>query len=157
MSKKASKILLPLFILLYQAGMAQEVISSSGSFDSNTSGSLSWTLGEPVTETFGNGYILTQGFQQNYETILTINEVISSAQVSIFPNPFTDVINIHSENETIEFIEIIDNTGRIVYSDAYSTSINVNSFSTGSYLLKLRLANQSSVIYHLIKSNADHQ
>ena len=42
-----------------------EVIASSGDHFSNATGSLSWTLGETMTETFSNGgHILTQGFQQ---------------------------------------------------------------------------------------------
>ncbi|MBN1339430.1 MAG: hypothetical protein JXA03_08905 [Bacteroidales bacterium] len=42
-----------------------QVIASSGDYFGCASASLSWTLGEPVTETFSNGGILlTQGFQQ---------------------------------------------------------------------------------------------
>jgi len=49
-----------------------EVISSSGAYFSNTSGSMSWTLGETVTETFSNGSnILTQGFQQPVSVSIT--------------------------------------------------------------------------------------
>jgi hypothetical protein len=46
---------------------AQQVIASAGGYYEGDNISLSWTLGEPVTETFsGGGVILTQGFQQPY-------------------------------------------------------------------------------------------
>ena len=43
----------------------RQVISSAGDYSDNGSIKVSWTLGEPVIETFTNGNItLTQGFQQ---------------------------------------------------------------------------------------------
>jgi len=46
---------------------AQQVIASAGGYYEGENISLSWTLGEPVTETFSAGsVILTQGFQQPY-------------------------------------------------------------------------------------------
>lgn len=56
--------------LFFSAGvsaqsLSPQVIASSGGFFSNGSGSLSWTLGETMTETFtGGSNQLTQGFQQ---------------------------------------------------------------------------------------------
>ncbi|MFU8843753.1 MAG: hypothetical protein ACNA7V_08100 [Bacteroidales bacterium] len=45
--------------------LTPEVISSSGGYFESTNASVSWTLGETVTETFtGTSFILTQGFQQ---------------------------------------------------------------------------------------------
>lgn len=47
---------------------AQQVISSSGAYYTNSNGSLSVTIGEPVFTTISNSninLILTQGFQQN--------------------------------------------------------------------------------------------
>ncbi len=54
-----------LAVLLSGQSLSPEVISTSGDYFENTNASLSWTLGETVTETFANGNIfLTQGFQQ---------------------------------------------------------------------------------------------
>lgn len=47
---------------------AQQVVSSAGANYSNSQGSLSVTIGEPVTQTVSNvsiNFILTQGFQQS--------------------------------------------------------------------------------------------
>jgi len=45
--------------------LSREIIASDGDFQQNTSGSISFTIGETVVETFANTQnILTQGFQQ---------------------------------------------------------------------------------------------
>jgi len=69
-----------LIILIYAAlsfqAKAQQVIASSGGFYEGENINLSWTLGEPVIETFsGGGVILTQGFQQPY--MLYVTQIIN--------------------------------------------------------------------------------
>lgn len=50
---------------------AQQVVASSGGLFEGENISLSFTVGEPVTETFtGGNVILTQGFQQPYSFYL---------------------------------------------------------------------------------------
>jgi hypothetical protein len=45
--------------------VSPDVLTSSGGYDESPNASLSWSLGEPSTETFNaGGIILTQGFQQ---------------------------------------------------------------------------------------------
>jgi hypothetical protein len=59
------------FALFSFQAKAQQVIATSGGYFEGENLSLSWTLGEPVTETFSNGgVILTQGFQQPYNFYL---------------------------------------------------------------------------------------
>jgi hypothetical protein len=70
--------------------MAQEVIATSGMFGTHPTGSLSITIGEVITETeFNSGGILTQGFQQNYESILALPENEIEA-ILLYPNPFAE-------------------------------------------------------------------
>ncbi len=48
---------------IFQA-KAQQVVATAGGYYEGDNLSLSWTLGEPVIETFNSGgLILTQGFQ----------------------------------------------------------------------------------------------
>ena len=51
-------VLLPFF------GKSQEIVSGGGDEHSNAQGSISWTLGEPVSGLLGGSNALTQGFQQ---------------------------------------------------------------------------------------------
>ncbi len=60
-----------LFALVALNGKSQQVISTSGGYFENENISMSWTVGEPVIETFTTGNItLTQGFQQPYNFFL---------------------------------------------------------------------------------------
>jgi hypothetical protein len=69
-NKKIILAALAVVILCFQTN-AQQVIASAGGYSVGETVSLSWTLGEPVTETFsGGGIILTQGFQQPYSFYL---------------------------------------------------------------------------------------
>jgi len=64
-------ILAVAFTACFFNAKAQQVIASSGGYFESENLSLSWTLGEPVIETFSNGdLILTQGFQQPYNFYL---------------------------------------------------------------------------------------
>jgi len=50
---------------------AQQVVATSGGSYEGANLSMSWTVGEPVIETFNNGTVsLTQGFQQPYDFYL---------------------------------------------------------------------------------------
>jgi hypothetical protein len=70
--------------------LAPTVIASAGEeYYHAAFGSLTWTLGEPVTETFRNGDLLTQGFHQPYATLVSVSPVApTDLQVNIYPNPF---------------------------------------------------------------------
>lgn len=62
------------FFGLSAQSLSPQVIASSGGYYSNGSGSLSWTLGETMTETFTSGSPqLTQGFQQPDAVLVNIN------------------------------------------------------------------------------------
>jgi len=75
--------------LSFQAN-SQQVIASAGGYYEGENISLSWTLGEPVTETFsGGGLILTQGFQQPYSFYIQqiLNIPSGWSGVSSYINP----------------------------------------------------------------------
>lgn len=59
-------------LFVFSQSLSPEVISSSGDHFQNAGGSISWTLGETVTETFtGASIVLTQGFQQPFGIQIT--------------------------------------------------------------------------------------
>jgi hypothetical protein len=63
------------FLWCCHTAMTQQVIATSGMFGTHATGSLSITIGEIITETeLNSSGILTQGFQQNYESILALPE-----------------------------------------------------------------------------------
>jgi hypothetical protein len=61
--KKTLLFSLTMFLFSMAIHAQQQVIASAGNYFSNASGSISWTMGEPVIESYtASGSILTQGF-----------------------------------------------------------------------------------------------
>jgi len=137
-------------ILLYTKANSQtissDVISSGGGYFVNSYSSMSITIGETVTETISNnGITLTQGFQQNDYNITEIEELnTENINVTIFPNPATDLINLklvaeYSENLSFEIFDI---TGREILKNNLEKGItqkeiDFSSKPAGIYILKI--------------------
>jgi len=144
-----------LFLVKHLA-LGQEIVSSSGEFFISTNGSLSWTLGEPISESLVNTNTLTQGFQQDYENILMLHSLEALILPIVYPNPFTD----HLQVQTNDFdtwkngkIILTDNIGRIIYSEGFSHSIELRDLPSGAYHLQLQKQTGEVLSYKLIKSN----
>lgn len=70
---------------------------------------------------------------------LAINEIDKSKDV-IFPNPCKNTLNIKSDQGNAALIQILDLTGKLLYSESYigfTKSIDVSGLSKGIYLLKM--------------------
>ena len=79
---------------------------------------------------------------------------IESKQISVYPNPAKDLINIEiGDSDLNTNIEIYDAIGKLVYSTKISDSliqININHFASGVYNLRIS-NNSSSYLKHIIK------
>lgn len=131
------------FLLSTSSCFSQEVVASDGDYFTGAQGSLSWTIGEAITETFSNGSgILTQGFQQKQD-YLGLNTPPTSAQIHVFPNPFIDELQLEIEGAT-QFIQVrlFDLRGRLVFENSYSPA-------NGASILQLQLSSLLSGSYHL--------
>jgi hypothetical protein len=68
-----------------------------------------------------------------------INEQ-TNGQIMVYPNPATEVVNIRS-NYTITGIDVMNFVGQTVYTinnvDAKTTKLNVSTFMTGVYFVKV--------------------
>ncbi len=79
---------------------AQEAVISSGNVHQNTLGSISWSLGETITQTFSAGdYTLTQGFQQGDLSVTAIYEKTGiGIDISAYPNPTSSELFVEFES-----------------------------------------------------------
>jgi len=144
-------IFLSLCLFSIQTALCQElipeIIISAGDYFKGPNGSLSWTMGESVIETYTstNG-ILTQGFQQPFTTVSGIKELkYSNIGIIVYPNPVSDFLNVRFiATEKIDLIiELIDLNGKVllnekVVTDQFITQINFKYVKPGSYFLRLR-------------------
>ena len=76
---------------------------------------------------------------------------ISVDNYRIFPNPVDDILNISCLNNVISRIEILDISGKNVYSQIYKETVDVSSLSNGLYFLKVYGANEQVTVFKIIK------
>ena len=145
-----------LFLLLTSLSVtAQEVIATQGDSYSNTSGSIDFTVGEVVINTGTDGSnSITQGFHQSNWKFVGVEDHAPNYEVSIFPNPTEEVLNIKtSKFENVKYT-MYDTQGKLVLQgklSAEQTTIQVRKIAAGSYSLVLNTGKQILKTYRLIK------
>jgi hypothetical protein len=83
-----------------------------------------------------------------------ISEIGSTGFVTIYPNPATSEIKIHSTLHAIETVNIFDLTGKIVASHHgfdQDFSIAIAHLPKGVYIVQLTTANEDQIVRKLIK------
>ena len=143
--KKLIIICIVLFGCVQLQGQSLErtVIGSAGIAIQNSSGGLSFTVGELATNASN---LLTQGFQQPTikKNVGTVNVQNMNAEAIVFPNPTVDVLNIKSALPTVGIdnvsYKIVDNYGKTVLQGTIASNggmIDVKSLASASYVLVL--------------------
>lgn len=135
---------------------AQEVISSQGDSYSNANGSVDFTIGETVifSGTDGN-HDITQGFHQTNWDFLGLEDHNPSVQVSVFPNPTEEFINVRTEGLEAGHYKMMDAAGRIVLTGELShdeTNLDVRKLDSGNYNLLLLSNGEPVKTIKLIKN-----
>jgi hypothetical protein len=126
--------------------MAQEVIATAGMYGIHSSGSLSITIGEVITETEMNGSgILTQGFQQNYESILALSEV-NEPIFQLYPNPFSTHFFLEGDIGNDVTVFIYDVAFRLIekksLNNCHACQIDLSGNASSEYFIYLSLPDQ---------------
>ena len=156
------KIYLNLGIILLtgvQVSIAQSVdrhvVSSGGKEFSNSSGRIAYTIGEPITETFSSGNATaTQGFHQGTINITSIREQIPELEISIFPNPTTDRLNVKLNETGLWELHSLD--GKLVSTGTIQsglTSIDMQHVALATYTLTILLQDKRINTYRVIKTH----
>lgn len=159
--KKISLILLSFisFQVAICQSIAPDVISSAGNYHDNGTVSISWTLGEGVIETFSDGNnMLTQGFQQSNYDIVAIETLEDNLNISLYPNPTSQFLNLEWEitgNSEI-IIELFDVQGKLLINKTFveTTSkkqINLSTFPSAAYMLRVSKGNKVVKTYKVTK------
>ena len=145
--KKLTILVYLLFYLsiVYNGIHAQEVICASGNYTENESGSICWTLGELVTETYtSENHIITQGFQQVNSIIIGVGEFKPLGfGISVFPNPTTSLITLRINEKEIK-------PGSISYHlyNSYGVSISQNEILENE--MSISIKNRPPGMYYLV-------
>lgn len=159
--KNRKEIFLAVLIIFFffTQSYSQEVISTAGGSGSVSGARVSWTVGEPVTETAqGAGITLTQGFNQgDFLIVTTIQQWEGENQIlKIFPNPADNIIYVVSDISGTEKMNyaILDLKGRKLKEGVITlpeSQLIVNDLKSGVYFLKLYTTLKEQGIYRIIK------
>jgi len=138
----------PFFFFAKSQSASPQVIATAGDYFVGTNMSLSWTLGELITETVTDGtYTLTQGFQQPHYNISSIEEPKNNnnplGDINIYPNPVADQLNVSFKdmNQKHVTIALIDMNGKILINDIAESTTSVKQLvmtnvAKGNYVLR---------------------
>lgn len=127
------------------------VIASDGGFSQNAQGSIAWTIGEPVGDTYISATnITTMGFMQpELEVVTFIKSQGNQNGPFVFPNPVKDELKINfSGLEPGKYsIRLTDALGKLIYNS--DETVNENS----KYHI-IKLNEVAAANYFLIISNS---
>ncbi|MBA4322669.1 MAG: hypothetical protein C0408_07620 [Odoribacter sp.] len=137
---------------------AQEVVTSSGGYGITAGSKVSWTIGEPVTETaIGINNILTQGFNQGNLTITAIKKSdFPGVSLKVYPNPASDHLKIvvgEIDYANLRFV-LFDINGKALLRNTITgieTDIPIGNLIPSTYLLKVYRNKTELTIFKIIK------
>ncbi len=153
--KKILTVLLSFWSMVLFA-QQQEVISSAGASFENSSGSISFTIGECISSTLtSTDIILTQGFQQS-NLVLIDNLSIGPLGIEIvaYPNPAKEFVILKIDKSQDFSFVLCDLTGRIIEKKDVvksETEINLNYLDPSVYILKILKDNEEVKTFKIIK------
>jgi len=148
-------------IFLSQAAFCQtnnqQLISSGGKVATAEGIQLDWSVGEISTETYTNNETsLTQGFHQGNIIISSIPNAPKIAELSIYPNPTSDMLIIDIEDfkpsETTNY-QLYTVNGKQISNGSLikKTIIDLKSLMVGTYLIKINNCHGKSSTFKIIK------
>ena len=129
-------------IPIFSQDVNQFVIGSDGDYAENNKFSITYTIGEVVTEFGRDSSInidLTQGFNQSYISIVSVEDHIVDMEINVFPNPAIDFLNV-SLKQSIDDLELklYDINGKILKQELIVENdfkIGFTELPVGTYLL----------------------
>ena len=135
-----------------------EVVATSGDFYENSSGSLSWTLGEVAIETLSEtNFILTQGFQQSKLTLTAINDLQTlGIELSVYPNPTNSflLIEVKTDKQRDLQINLFDLNGKLILQKKIivnKQTVHMQNYKPSIYILKVTEGNKEIRTYQIVK------
>mgnify|MGYP002638747049 CR=1 FL=1 len=133
----------------------RHVAASAGNEFTNSSGTITYTIGEPVTETLSSGNATaTQGFHQGIINITSVREQIKDVEISIYPNPTSDYVTVKFDEAGLWQLHTVD--GKLVSSGQLSTgstNIDMRAIALSTYMLTIISDDNRTNTYRVVKTH----
>jgi hypothetical protein len=161
-SERSKFFLISLFLILFSTIIASAQ-SITPAINNSTGGTatfgnlvVDWNVGESMITTQTNGFIVTNGQLQPVDGIISVEELNSSWNISVYPNPTRDEFMIIAPSSGIYEASLFDLAGKFISKQLLNNTnrIDVRSLANGSYYLQVRnTASQEFKTITLIKAN----
>jgi hypothetical protein len=141
---------------IFSQSITPSVIHSTGG--TATAGNLivDWNVGESMITTQTNGIIVTNGQLQPADEIISVEELNTNWNISVYPNPTRDEFVITAPNAGVFEASLFDLAGKFISKQTLMSTnrMDVRSLANGSYYLQVRnTASQEFKTITLIKTN----
>lgn len=142
------------------AAIAQRSTVSGGGVATGSGGSASYSIGQSfyITNSSESGSI-SQGVQQSYiiEAITGLDELGISLNLTAYPNPTTDFVQLKIERDMLPNIsyQLYNLQGKLIGSSQLTeiqTGIDMTSLSPATYILKVIQKNTDIKTFKIIKN-----
>lgn len=154
-------VILSLIVLFnqYNPVFSQESINFSGGNANNASGSVAFSIGEVVFNSFSNtNYNITHGVQHGIEVFLVeTSDIIGTFSAKVFPNPSSEQIQIQlpSNLKELYVCKLVDVNGKELINHLTNESsviFDISSFEASTYYLIISTDNQAIQTFKIIKN-----
>ena len=152
-----------LFVIATFASLSASAQSITPSVINSTGGTatvgnliVDWNVGESMVSTQTNGIIVTNGQLQPVDEIISVEELNTSWNISVYPNPTRDEFVITAPNAGVFEASLFDLAGKFITKQTLMSTnrMDVRSLANGSYYLQVRnTASQEFKTITLIKAN----
>ena len=146
--------------LSYTQDLDHFVIGTDGGYAGNNQFSLSYTIGEVITELGRdtiNNVDLTQGFQQSYISIVSVEDHLIDIEINVYPNPAVDFLNVQIGDLTdVENYSLFDMSGKLIENKPISSKqfkIGFQQVSMGTYFIVFLNKEKKLKTIKVLKSN----
>ena len=157
MSLKIVKIILIFQLLLYYTGSGQVSINSGGVSIKSSDGSVSYSVGQISTNFLQNqSGTVSEGVHQPYEIFLVSGKEYTFIEVSVMPNPVSDILRILIPDYPLTSIKykLFDQFGKLLITtepDGENTEIKMSGLSASWYILEISENKKTLKTYKIIK------
>lgn len=119
---------------------------SAGIFSPSTAGVGTHNITYTYTDSIGCSDAVTSTI--TVTTCTGINDLTNNSNLTIYPNPFNEIIIVESLNTEITELIVFNVLGEIVYSHQINnrkTEINLSGISSGVYFVQCKIGNKISI------------
>ncbi len=132
--------------------LSPELLANGGGYGQNSNMHISWSIGEPVSNTISNSTtVFTQGFHQPSIILSTNNHTLSNIAIDVYPNPTSDILRIRLEEEAD--LKVYDLLSKLLIQQSIfqQAELDLRDWSNGVYLLQIVSEKYPNQIYKIEK------